>query len=163
MTEPLDAKDVGILRALKMDPRKSMGLIGDELGVSKATVSRRVARMEEEGHISGYSVDVDPNRLGLIRSLVSIQVIGSPVSVIIEQLRTYPEVSFIYKSFGDHNLVCEVFTKNIDGLHDMVQNRLLRIPNVRNVDVDILVERVAVNVDADLDTYMDRIPEQGEK
>ena len=140
-----------------------MGTIGDDLNISKATVSRRVAKMEEDGYISGYSIDIDVNKLGLMKSMVAIQIIGSPVSIIIEQLRAYPEISTIYKSFGDHNLVCEVFTKNIDGLHDMVQNRLLRIPNVRNVDVDILVERVAANVDADLDTYMDRIPEQGEK
>ncbi|MBO5668764.1 MAG: Lrp/AsnC family transcriptional regulator, partial [Candidatus Methanomethylophilaceae archaeon] len=134
-----------------------------DLNISKATVSRRVAKMEEDGYISGYSIDVDVNKLGLMKSMVAIQIIGSPVSIIIEQLRAYPEISTIYKSFGDHNIVCEVFTRNVDELYEMIQTKLLKMPSVRNVEVDILVEKMPLNVNADLDLYLDKFPAQGEK
>ena len=163
MAELLDVKDVEILKALKLDSRKPMGTIGDDLNISKATVSRRVAKMEEDGYISGYSIDVDVNKLGLMKSMVAIQIIGSPVSIIIEQLRAYPEISTIYKSFGDHNIVCEVFTRNVDELYEMIQTKLLKMPSVRNVEVDILVEKMPLNVNADLDLYLDKFPAQGEK
>ena len=153
MTELLDVKDIEILKALKVDSRRPMGVIGDEINISKATVSRRVAKMEEDGYIRGYTLDVDVGKMGLMKSLVSIQIVGSPVSVIIEQLRSYTEISTVYKAFGDHNIVCEVFTRNVDELYEMIQSKLLKMPSVRNVEVDILVESIPPNVNADLDLY----------
>ncbi|MDD7424771.1 MAG: Lrp/AsnC family transcriptional regulator [Candidatus Methanomethylophilaceae archaeon] len=153
MTELLDVKDIEILKALKVDSRRPMGVIGDEINISKATVSRRVAKMEEDGYIRGYTLDVDVGKMGLMKSLVSIQIVGSPVSVIIEQLRSYTEISTVYKAFGDHNIVCEVFTRNVDELYEMIQSKLLKMPSVRNVEVDILVESIPLNVNADLDLY----------
>lgn len=163
MVELLDVKDVEILKALKVDSRKPMGIIGDDLKISKATVSRRVAKMEEDGYITSYSLDIDVNKLGLMKSMVSIQIIGSPVSIIIDQLRAYPEIATIYKSFGDHNIVCEVFTRNVDELYEMIQSKLLKMPSVRNVEVDILVEKLQINVNADLDMYLDTFPAVGDR
>ena len=48
MAELIDRKDVEILKRLKVDSRTPMGSIGNKLNISKATVSRRVARMEDE-------------------------------------------------------------------------------------------------------------------
>ncbi|MBO5654024.1 MAG: winged helix-turn-helix transcriptional regulator, partial [Candidatus Methanomethylophilaceae archaeon] len=62
MADLLDVKDVEILKALKLDSRKPMGSIGEELKTSKATVSRRVAKMEEDGYITGYSLNIDVNK-----------------------------------------------------------------------------------------------------
>ena len=50
MAYRLDKKDVEILKMLKKDSRTPMGLIGNKLEISKATVSRRVASMEEDGN-----------------------------------------------------------------------------------------------------------------
>lgn len=153
MQERLDSKDVEILRTLRKDSRTPMGSIGEQLGTSKATVSRRIARMETEGVISGYSLRIDESKLGLMRSLVMIQVIGAPASLVLENLMSYPEVASAYKAFGDHNIVCEVYTRSVDELYEMIQTKLLKMPSVRNVEVDVLVDSVPMNVNADLDIY----------
>ena len=153
MTEDPDNKDVEILKLLRQDSRMTMGAIGEALGISKATVSRRVARMESESIIKGYSVDLDFSKFGFMKSLVQMQVIGTPVSVVMETLMSYPEIAMVYKSFGDHNIVCEVYTHSVDELYEMIQTKLLKMPSVRNVEVDILVEKVPFNVNADLDMY----------
>ena len=62
---------------------------------------------------------------------------GSPASIIIEQLRSFEEISHIYKTFGDHNILCEVYTRNVDELYEMIQTKMLKMPSVRNVEVDI--------------------------
>lgn len=155
MTDWLDDKDIEILKAMRRDSRTSMGQIGESLGISKATVSRRVARMEERGIIRGYCLDFDVSKLGILKSFVSMQIVGNPVSVVIEQLETYKEIGHIYKSFGDHNIVCEIYTNNVDTLYEMIQTKLLKMPSVRIVEVDIIVERMTLNRDADLDVYSD--------
>ena len=65
MAYRLDKKDVEILKMLKKDSRTPMGLIGNKLEISKATVSRRVASMEEDGTITKYSLDIDHASIGM--------------------------------------------------------------------------------------------------
>ncbi len=153
MGDNLDRKDIEILKMLRMDSRTPMGLIGDKLDISKATVSRRVASMEDDGTIKKYSLDIDLTSMGVMRSLVMMQIVGSPATVIIEQLRGYEEIGHIYKTFGDHNIVCEVYTHNVDELYEMIQTKMLKMPSVRNVEVDILLEGVDMNQNADLKLY----------
>ncbi len=152
MSEELDKKDIEILKRLKMDSRTPMGVIGNQLGISKATVSRRVARMEEENIIKNYSMNIDLSGMGIMRSLVFMQVTGSANDVI-ELLKEFEEIGIIYKTFGDHNLVCEVFTHNVDELYDMIQNRMLKIMSIRNVEVDVLIGDVMLHDNADVKLY----------
>ena len=153
MADDLDKKDIEILKMLRVDSRTPMGIIGDKLDISKATVSRRVASMEENGTITKYSLDIDLTSMGVMKSLVAMQIVGSPATVIIEQLKGYEEIGHIYKTFGDHNLVCEVYTHNVDELYEMIQTKMLKMPSVRNVEVDILLEGVDMNENADLKLY----------
>ena len=153
MGDNLDRKDIEILKMLRMDSRTPMGLIGDKLDISKATVSRRVASMEDDGTIKKYSLDIDLTSMGVMKSLVMMQIVGSPATVIIEQLRGYEEIGHIYKTFGDHNIVCEVYTHNVDELYEMIQTKMLKMPSVRNVEVDILLEGVDMNQNADFKLY----------
>ncbi len=153
MAELIDRKDVEILKRLKVDSRTPMGSIGNKLNISKATVSRRVARMEDENIIRKYSMDVDLTSMGIMKSLVMIQVIGTPTAVIIDQLRDYEEIGGIYKTFGDHNIICEIYTKNVDEIYEMIQSKLLKMPSVRNVEVDVLIGEETLNENADLKLY----------
>jgi len=153
MAYSLDKKDVEILKMLRKDSRTPMGVIGNKLEISKATVSRRVAGMEEGKMITKYSLDIDHASMGLMRSLVMLQIVGSPASIIIEQLRGFDEISHIYKTFGDHNILCEVYTRNVDELYEMIQTRMLKMPSVRTVEVDILLEGEDINDNADLKLF----------
>lgn len=153
MAYSLDKKDVEILKMLRKDSRTPMGVIGNKLEISKATVSRRVASMEEGNMITKYSLDIDHASMGLMRSIVMLQIVGSPASIIIEQLRGFEEISHIYKTFGDHNILCEVYTRNVDELYEMIQTRMLKMPSVRTVEVDILLESEDINDNADLKLF----------
>lgn len=150
----MDSKDFEILKCLRSDSRVSMGAIAEQLDISKATVSRRLSRMEKDGVITGYSVDVNPSKLGLMRALLSIEVIGSSVHNVINDIKAFPEVSCVYKSFGDHNIVVELFTSSVDSLYELIQDRFLSIANIYNVEVDILVDRLDVDPNADIKIHL---------
>ncbi len=152
MSDELDKKDIEILKRLKNDSRIPMGVIGDQIGISKATVSRRVARLEDENIIKNYSMNIDLSSMGIMKSLVSIQVMGG-VSTVIDYLKEYEEIGTVYKTFGDHNLVCEVYTHNVDELYEMIQNKILKIMSIRNVEVDVLIGDVTLHENADIKLY----------
>ncbi|MDR0198324.1 MAG: Lrp/AsnC family transcriptional regulator [Methanomassiliicoccaceae archaeon] len=158
MTEEMDAKDIEILEILRKDSRTSMSQIGDSLKISKATVSRRIAKLEDDKVIMNHSLEIDPSKLDVVKSLLCLQVRGSSVSYVIDDLSRYEEVRYIYKSFGDHHLVCEVYTKNVEDLYEMIQSRILKNQSVRSIEVNILVERLTVDENADLKLYRSENP-----
>lgn len=160
MIGEMDEKDVEILEILRKDSRTSMGQIGDSLKVSKATISRRIAKLEDERVIMNYSLEIDPSKLDIVKSLLCMQVKGSSVSHVIEDLSKYEEVRHIYKAFGDHHLVCEVYTKSVEDLYEMIQSRILKNQSVTRIEVDILVERLTVNETADLKLYRSMNPQR---
>ncbi|MBI0584210.1 MAG: Lrp/AsnC family transcriptional regulator [Methanomassiliicoccus sp.] len=153
----MDNTDLNILRLLQENSRESLGKISDVLGISKATVSRRLTRMEQEGYISGYSIHTNPSRLGLMKGIVSLQVNGTAVNAVIDQLRNFKEIESVTRVFGDHGLICVVFTASVDSLYELIQNGILKIPNVHNVEVDIVIDRLSINPDAEFEMARSRM------
>ena len=146
----MDIKDLAILKQLRIDSRESMGRIAEELEISKATVSRRISRMEKDGIISSYSIDVNMSRIGVMRAFLSMEITGSSVNAVIDELRKFKEVKTIYKVFGDHSLLCDIYSPSVDSLYSLIQDKLLNLSSIHNVEVDILVDRIELNPNADL-------------
>jgi DNA-binding Lrp family transcriptional regulator len=147
----MDEVDVKILMLLRQDGRESLGNIAAKLGVSKATVSRRVSRLEHEGVISGYTLTTNSAQLGLMKAILGIEVTGQSLNPVIDELRQFREIQYIYKVFGDHGLICEVYVKSVDSLYELIQTKILKVPSIENVEVDILIERIDLNPDAELE------------
>ncbi|QLH74179.1 MAG: Lrp/AsnC family transcriptional regulator [Methanomassiliicoccales archaeon] len=147
----MDELDLKILRMLRENSRQSLGVIAEKTGTSKATVSRRISRLEKEGYISSYTLTTNLSKLGLMRALIGIGVSGNLIDHAIEELRKFEEIQTIYKVFGDHSLICEVYTKSVDLLYELIQSKILKISGIQNVEVDILIERLVLNPDAELD------------
>lgn len=151
MNDLMDEMDLKIMRMLRENSRESLGTIASKIGTSKATVSRRIVKLEREGFISGYTLTTNASKLGLMRAMVCIEVSGSSVDSAIDELRRFEEIQTIYKVFGDHSLICEIFTQSVDSLYELIQSKLLKVVGIHNVEVDILIERIVLNPDAELD------------
>jgi DNA-binding Lrp family transcriptional regulator len=147
----MDSTDLEILRMLRKNAREGLGAIADRLGVSKATISRRISRLEEDGYVNAYTMQANTTKIGLMRALIGLQIVGGPLTTVIEELRRFPGIQYVYKVFGDHSLICEVYSSSVDSLYDLIQDKIVNIPNVQRVEVDILIERIPINENAMFD------------
>ena len=59
----MDRTDYQILNILQKDSRATLKSIGDQVGLTAPAVSERTRRMEEQGVIRAYRIEVDRERL----------------------------------------------------------------------------------------------------
>ncbi len=72
--ERMDQIDKKLLALLDKNGRCSLKFLADEVFLSTPAVSTRISRMEEEGIITGYSVKVNPLKLGYnIKAYINLE------------------------------------------------------------------------------------------
>jgi len=100
-----------------MNSRKSFVEIAKELNVTETAVRKRIHRMEKNGTIERYSIDVNPERLDLGRRvLIGIDTTPQKYITIIQIMKTKKEVLRLYSSRGDHMIMLECWMKNVEDL-----------------------------------------------
>ncbi len=100
----LDEVDQKILKLLLDDARASISRIARELGLSRPTVRRRIKRLIESGVIKGFSVIVDDS---MLKGFQLICLFKAPnADEIVGELEKLSEVSDIYLTSGERNVVC---------------------------------------------------------
>ncbi len=90
-----------LLTLLRHDGRRSISDFATELGLSRATVRERIARMEREGEIVGYTVVLRADTIAMpVRGIMLIEVEGRAADRIVDSLAGFPEVSAVHTTNG---------------------------------------------------------------
>lgn len=120
--------------------RKSFVDIAKELNVTETAVRKRVHRMENQGIIERYSVDINPKKLGYgMRVLVGLDTEAKAYISTIQKLKKMEENLRIYSSSGDHDIMVEVWMQNDVELDRFIQ-KLVKINGVTEVCPAIIKE-----------------------
>lgn len=126
----LHPADRSIIEALQQDGRRPYGTIGREVGLSEASVRRRVQRLREAGVMQIVAV-TDPAQLGFERqALVGIRVEGD-VHQVAAKVVAVDEVDYVVICAGSFDLLAEVVCENDDRLLHVVNDAIRCIPGVR--------------------------------
>jgi len=129
----LDAIDVALLKILVADCRASQRQIATMLGVSAPTVGERMARLERNGVITGYSVQVDWSAIGYGQVVfLSIEAAtGYDVSAIMTALWELAEVEDVTLVTGDLDLLVRMRVRDYSELRAILMDQLWRIPGIQ--------------------------------
>lgn len=83
------------------------------LGVSETAVRKRIKKLEREGVIKRYTIEIDPKRIGFeINTLIGIDTKPEHYISTLEKLRKMKEIVSLYSSSGDHMILAECWFKN---------------------------------------------------
>ncbi|MGY6519497.1 MAG: Lrp/AsnC family transcriptional regulator [Lysobacteraceae bacterium] len=125
----MDALDHRLLALLRRDARTSIADLAKTLGVSRGTVGNRMARLESDGVIAGYTVRLRPDAAREeIRAWTSIAIEGSQ-SAVIRALLGEPGVDALHDTNGRWDLLAEL---RVDTLNDLAA-ALERIRRIRGI------------------------------
>jgi Lrp/AsnC family leucine-responsive transcriptional regulator len=116
--EAADGIDLEILDLLKRDGRATLTAIGADVGLSAPAIKRRMARLEELGVITGYTVELDHTKLGRpIEAFTELRFAGnSKVEEIASIAAKVPEVEAIHTTAGDPDAIAHLRARDLRDL-----------------------------------------------
>ncbi|ADD08474.1 Lrp/AsnC family transcriptional regulator [Candidatus Aciduliprofundum boonei] len=122
---PVDDLDLSILCALRQNARISNLELAKELGVSEATVRRRVKILEEKGIIKGYSALINCHAVeNSIKAFVYIKVDKRHIDEIANELMKENRLITLYRILGEYDLLCECLFLSMKELQEFTDKKL---------------------------------------
>ena len=139
---PMRDADTKLLALLKANAREPTASLARKLGVARSTVQERIARLEREMIIKGYTVrladDAEARRL---RALVMITADPKQADRVAAELKRMPEVRALAAVSGAYDMVATV-EADTPAKMDVSLDRIGRAPGVaRTVSSIILSEK----------------------
>jgi Lrp/AsnC family leucine-responsive transcriptional regulator len=118
---PLDATNLRLLEELQRDARTSLAELGRRVGLSSPAVADRLRRLEDDGVITGYRVEVDPRALGFTLG-VHLRVRPAPRQLqgVAEMARQSGEVLECHRVTGDDCYVMTAYVRDVTHLEELI-------------------------------------------
>lgn len=117
----MDALDRKIIHLLTENARMPVKEIAQKINLTSPAVSSRIHRLEEEGIIGGYTVQLhrpdEPNRVG---ALVSVQTSPDRREEFLALIQQESDVLQCYRVTGTYNFIVKVSCANIEDLEHLL-------------------------------------------
>ncbi|HEY5340856.1 MAG TPA: Lrp/AsnC family transcriptional regulator [Candidatus Aquilonibacter sp.] len=122
LADDLDELDIDLLEALQRNARSTFAELGALVGLKAPAVHDRVKRLEQRGHITGYSAQLDRKRLGL-ELMAFVSCYTSPdceYDAFTGALSEMPEVCEVHSVAGEETFMCKVVTRSTQHLDELL-------------------------------------------
>ncbi|HSV61471.1 MAG TPA: Lrp/AsnC family transcriptional regulator [Variovorax sp.] len=135
----MDDIDRHLVSLLRDNARLSVVELARKLRVARATVQNRIARLEREGTIVGYTVRLRPeSEQHGIRANMSIAIDGHHGDAVLRALRGHPQVVALHTTNGRWDLLAELRADTLESF-DTLLNAIRAIEGISNTETSILL------------------------
>ena len=133
----MSPKDTQLVELLRANARMSTAAIARKLGVARSTVKARLARLEAEGVIAGYTVRLGqtPER-SAITAHVLLEASAKRADAMIRELKALPAIRGLYAISGAFDYLAIVETPSTHAM-DAILDRIGRIEGVTKTQTHI--------------------------
>ena len=137
-----DPVDVRILEILRLDGRASIRDIAKKVGISPATVSRKIRQMEDANVIKAYVSIIEDEELGKgSRAVLLVRTSGEKdQSEVIEDISNMDDICNVFLTMGNYDLILTACTINESELYNIIK-RIRALEGILWVDFASIVAR----------------------
>lgn len=139
----IDRFDAKILSALQRDGRLPVVDLAETVGLSPTPCARRIKALETAGVIEGYAAVLNPARIGLaVLAIVQVKLTehtDETVARFEKEIGLMDEVTKCFAMTGSYDFILEVYGKDLDALSNVVLKKLIRVPNVRDMQSSVVL------------------------
>jgi DNA-binding Lrp family transcriptional regulator len=131
-----DRQLIGLLRA---DARATVLSLARRLGVSRGTVQNRIARLERDGVILGYTVRLrEALDVPRVNAMMNVAVDSNSEDAVRRALAGDPAVKVLHSTTGRWDLVVELQADTLPAF-DRVLERIRRVEGIARTETCILL------------------------
>jgi len=142
MLSELDETDRRILKQLQSDGRISFKKIGEDVGVSEATVFVRVKKLQARGVLKGFRAVVDPKAVGkTLTAIVLVRAHPQTFPGMLDALKKLDDVYEIYDVTGEYYSILKIRTTGTDEL-GKIMDEIGMIEGIAGTDTIIVLRTV---------------------
>ena len=135
----MDNIDRQLLSLLRNDARMTIAAMAKTVGVSRGTVQNRIARLEADGTVMGYTVRLKSSAEDQsIRAFMTVAVEGNRTDEVLKALRGDPAVCTLYSTNGRWDIVAELRSDSLEAV-DRVLGRIRLIDGISNTETSLLL------------------------
>jgi DNA-binding Lrp family transcriptional regulator len=135
----MDDIDRQLIALLRDNARLPVATLAKTLRVARGTVQNRLARLEGDGTIVGYTVRLRPQvEEHRIRALMTVAVEGNRSDAVIRALRGDPAVGALYSTNGRWDIVAELRADTLEAF-DRVLGRIRQLEGISNTETSLLL------------------------
>jgi Lrp/AsnC family transcriptional regulator for asnA, asnC and gidA len=137
--QAVDDFDRKIIDQLRIEGRRSFGVIGRYVGLSEASVRQRYHRLLDLGIVQVVAMS-DAPRLGEIEAHLSLRVRGVTVSSVARQIASHVEVKYVGATLGAFDLSVDVRCADVSHLSSFVHDTVRRIRGIETLETSTVLE-----------------------
>lgn len=118
----LDAVDQRLVELLRQDGRRTYSDMARTVNMSVAAIKRRVERLQADGVIRGFTVQIDHARLGwTVEAFAEIRYTGrTPVEDITRIASAVPEVQAVHTIAGELDALVQIRARDLPHLQQVI-------------------------------------------
>jgi DNA-binding Lrp family transcriptional regulator len=136
MTDSIDDK---LIAALRANGRASTAELARQVGRSRTSVQSRIERLERDGVITGFTVQLAPEHgLGAVRAHVMIKVEPKEARAVATALKAIPQVRLLHSVSGEVDLIAVAATATVAEM-DQVIDRIGALAGVERTTSSIIL------------------------
>lgn len=117
----LDEIDRTLLTLLAENSRAAVADLARAIGLSAPSTAERLRRLESQGVIERFTVQIDPRALGYtMQAIVRVRPLPGQLHLVEEVIRRIPEFVECDKVTGEDCFVCRLYLRSINELDDIL-------------------------------------------
>ncbi len=135
----MDDTDRRLIGLLRSNARASVASLAKVLDVARGTVQNRIAKLERNGTIAGYTVRLKPQaEEHRIAALMTIAVEGNRAESVLRALRGDPAVEALHTTNGRWDIVAQLRADSLEAF-DRVLGRIRQVEGIASTETSILL------------------------
>jgi Lrp/AsnC family leucine-responsive transcriptional regulator len=142
----LDRHSLKILLELQRDSRQTVQQISDAVGLSPTPCWKRIKAMEAAGVITGYSVQVDREKVGLNLAVVAEVNLARHSEADVQRFEamvaTSPQIVRCVSATGPADYILTVLVPDIKSYERFLHESIFALPGVTHVRSSIVLKEI---------------------
>jgi Lrp/AsnC family leucine-responsive transcriptional regulator len=120
-----DGTDLKLLAALQADPRMTMSELARRVDMSSPAVTERIARLEEDGVIAAYRLELNPAAFGYpLTAFVRIRPLPGQLAKVADLAKQVSQVVECHRITGEDCFILKIYLTDVSSL-DRILDRFL--------------------------------------